>query len=99
LISGQQPIDDRLLMLLLTSYAREVPLQFLVHPGTSVAEAQALGFDAIHQNDAHTRERVHVQLTDRFWHQVLPGEMLPVERRPFIVQQVDGHEDSLGKKM
>jgi hypothetical protein len=62
-----------------------------------MAEPEGLRFDAVHQDNADAREGVYIQFADRLRDQILPGEVLPFERRTPIVKQVDGHEVSFGE--
>jgi hypothetical protein len=62
-----------------------------------MAEPEGLRFDAVHQNNADARKGVYIQFADGLRHQILPGEVLPFERRTPIVKQVDGHEVSFGE--
>ena len=60
-----------------------------------MSEANRFRFDAVHQDNPHTGERIHIHLADRLLHKILPGKFLLIDRRAFICQQVDGHKTSL----
>jgi hypothetical protein len=85
LIGGQQPVDQRLLMLLLAPDPGQRGLQVLVHAGAGMAETNGLRFDAVHENDAHPRKGIDVQFADRLLHHILPGKVLLVDRRSFVL--------------
>jgi hypothetical protein len=67
----------------------ETKWQFMAR--ASVAEANRCRLDAVHENHPNARERVVVELAVRRLCQLLPGEFLLCERRPAVVQKVDGH--------
>jgi len=54
-------------------------LQDGVHARTGVREAHRLVLDAVHEDDAHPRVRIIVQLADGFLYQVTPGELLALQ--------------------
>jgi len=81
-----------LLVLLDATNARERLLQGRVHPCACVREAQRFGFDAVHQNDAHARERVVAELVVRRLHELAPREPLLVQRHAAIAKKIDCHE-------
>jgi hypothetical protein len=56
-----------------------------------MAEAHRLRFDPVHQDDAHARERVVVELAVRGTGHLAPGELLGVERHAFLLQDVERH--------
>jgi hypothetical protein len=60
LVGRVQPIDHRLLVLLGSPDLSEGQLQVWIESRAHVFEAQRLRFDAVHQNDAHSRERIIV---------------------------------------
>jgi hypothetical protein len=64
----------------------ECELQVAVHARTGVAEAQRLGLDAVHQDDAYTREGVVVELAVHGLDELLPGEPLLVDGYPFVLE-------------
>jgi len=85
-VGAQEPVDHRRLVLLLAPHLRQRQLQGLVHPRAGMLEAQRFEFLAVHQDDAYAREGVVVELADRRLYQLLPGEVLLLERDAFIAQ-------------
>src|SRR5688572_19558058 len=78
-------------MLLDTPDTGELHLQGLIDPRTRVAESQRFGFDAIHENDAHAREGVVVELRVRRLDQIAPGKTLLVERHASLAPDIETH--------
>ena len=75
MVGADQPVDHRRLVLLDAPDLRERQLQRLVHARAGVRKAERFELDAVHQDDAHARVRVVVELADRLLHQVAPGEL------------------------
>ena len=50
----------------------------------AMAEAKRLRLDAVHQDDAHARERVVVELAVRGARHLAPGEYLAIEAAPLF---------------
>jgi hypothetical protein len=63
-----------------------------------MAETHGFRLDAVHQNNADTGEGIHIQFADWLLNQILPGEVLSVERGSFLLQQINGHVFSLVMK-
>ena len=91
LIGGDEPVDQRLLVLLDAPDARERRLQVAVHARAACAEAHRLRLDAVHQDHAHARERVVVELADGRPRHLAPGEHLAIERHPFFGENIQAH--------
>jgi hypothetical protein len=76
LIRRQQPIHERLLVVLGPANVRQGTTQLHVHPRTRVLKPHRLGLDAVHQDDPHARKGIVIQLADRNAHHIAPGEVL-----------------------
>jgi hypothetical protein len=88
MVGADQPVDHGRLMLLDAPHLRERELQLRpVHARRAVREAVRFQLDAVHEDDAHARVRIVVQLADRRLHQVAPGELLLLQRHAAIFQQ------------
>ena len=86
MIGAEEPIHHRRLVLFDPPYLRKRQAQLTVEPCGSVREAHRFGFDAVHQDNSHTREGVVVQLADRLTGQLPPSEALSGERRAAIFE-------------
>ena len=62
LVRRVEPVDQRLLVLLERRTWASASCSGSVHARAGVPEAQRLGLDAVHQDDAHPREGVVVSL-------------------------------------
>ena len=91
MVGAEQPVDHRCLMMLDPPHLRQRHAQLAIHSCGRMLEAQRLHLDAVHENDADTREGVVVQLADRLSRQLAPSEALLVERRAAIFEQCQGH--------
>jgi len=87
--SGVEPVHHRLLVRLDAPDPREVRLQLLVHPRARVAEALRLLLDAVLEDHADAGERVLVELRVGDADEVLPGELLPVERDAPLLHEIE----------
>ena len=76
MVGAEQPVDHRRLVMLDAPDLRQRHAQLAIHSRGGVREAHRLHLDAVHQNDAHAREGVVVQLADRLAGQLAPREAL-----------------------
>src|SRR5690606_40881764 len=96
-VCAQQPVHGRALVLLRTAHLRQRLAQFAVEARDEMLEPQGVDLDAVHQDHADARERIVVELADRRWRDVLPGEPLLVERNTLGVEKIEGsHGTSSG---
>ncbi len=85
-VGADQPVDHGRLVLLGAADLRQRQAQILVEAGDAVAQAQSIGFDAVHQDDAHAGKRIIIQLADRLAGHFLPCELLLLQWRAFVVE-------------
>jgi hypothetical protein len=88
MISTEQPVHHRRLMLFGTADLRQRQAQFAAHSCRHVLKAQRFGFDAVHQDHAHARERIVIQFADRLADHIAPGKALLVEGVAFRAEKI-----------
>src|SRR6185312_864914 len=92
MVGAEQPVHLRFLVMLDAADAGERFAQGRAHPRRQVLEANGLALDAIHQDDAHARECVIVELADLLLDELTPGEALALERGAFAIEKLQSHE-------
>lgn len=91
LVRRVEPVDPRLLVLLHAADPGERTLQRSIHPRGTVTEAQRLGLHAVHEDDTDARVRIVVELREWRAHEVMPVELLLVERDAALLHDVESH--------
>src|SRR3546814_9503697 len=85
-VCADQPVDHGRLVLLGTPDLRQRQAQFLVEAGDAVAQAQGVGLDPVHEDDADTGKGIVIELADRLAGHFLPCEFLLLQWRAFVVE-------------
>ena len=75
-------------MLLDTSNFSQCLAQRAAATRDDVLEAQGVEFDAIHEDDAHPREGIVIELADRLAGHLAPGELLLVQGAALGIEQI-----------
>ena len=90
LVAWIEPVNRGLLLVVDPTRAGQKRLDLAVvgHACERMREQDALGLDAVHQDDSSPRVGFDVELVDRLLHDLLPGAVLLVERDSLLVPGV-----------
>src|SRR5687768_4035193 len=65
------------------------------HARGGVRKTHCFRFESVHEDDAHSGERIIIEFTCRCLHQVSPGKDLLVERCSFFFEDIESHKAPL----
>src|SRR5690606_11335896 len=85
MVGRQQPVHSSALMLFHPADLRQGQLQSLVEPRQVMLVSQCVGFDAVHQDHAHSGEGIIIKLADGQAGHLFPGQLLLCQRGTLVI--------------